>query len=41
VKIVWLAAAASALDREYDCVRPVNPTFKAARGYAILFRAPT
>jgi hypothetical protein len=21
-------------------VRPVNPTFKAARGYAMLFRAP-
>jgi hypothetical protein len=21
-------------------VRPVNPTFKAARGYAILFGAP-
>jgi hypothetical protein len=42
--LVWIArsiAANSAFRSRYSvCVRPVNPTFKAARGYAMLFRAP-
>ena len=37
---VLLEAAQDGDDTWQHGVRPVNPTFKAAGGYAILFRAP-